>query len=171
MVSGLGLDQLVGELAAVLDQQGQLLQARLSQLIALREAIVGFDNDALEKVMELMERTIHDQTQCDANLRQVSRATASAAGCGSSSAGLGVLIGHLPQRHAAALQDRRTKLISLAEALRVKHMEISLLLREYARVNRKMLERLMPGGNTVTVYGSGGRENWRSGSGIVNMEF
>jgi hypothetical protein len=171
MVSNSGLDNLVGELSTVLDQQAQLLASRLAQMLALREAIVGFDNDALEKVLEQMERTISDQSQCDTLLRQVSRRTARAAGCENSNAPLRQLIDILPPRHAAMLERRRAALIDQAGVLRGKHMEISMLLREYARVNREILERLLPGGNTVTVYGSSGRENWRASSGIVNLEF
>jgi hypothetical protein len=170
MVSDLGMDDLVNELAAALDQQADLLETRRSQLLALREAILRYDNDALERMLEQVERTIQDQAPCDARLRQASERAAAAAGCAGTEVRLSLLIERLPQRYRAMLEARRTQLVGLTHSLRRKHLETALLLRECARVNRELLDRLLPGGG-VTVYGSGGRNHWRGDTGSFNMEF
>ena len=68
------------------------------------------------------------------------------------------------------LDEIRQRIVELTDALRKQHLQTVLLLAECARFNRLLLESILPGGEMVMTYGTGGSDLWRSGTGLVDTE-
>ena len=163
-------DQLTEELAALLEEEAELLHLRLRQMVRLSDAIVGRGDEDMQPVLDEMEQTQRRQEATDLKLQAVRNAFSSALGERGAALKLSELIDRLPPRQAAALDYRRQQIILLAERLRGQHLQTVVLLAECARVNRRLMEGLFPSGESLTTYGRGGRDAWRPGAGLVDAE-
>ncbi len=156
-------------LEGLLDEQARLLDVRRSQLSSLSGAIVDQDDRAVERLLRQIEQAQQLQARTDARLASARRALAGRAGIEPDELRLGWLAQHLPGEQGERIARARQRIIDLAEALQHEHMRTVLLLSECMRINRQLLESLLPGGG-VTTYGAGGSSWYRSGAGLVDTE-
>ncbi|MBS3734229.1 MAG: flagellar export chaperone FlgN [Phycisphaerae bacterium] len=170
MPTGATRTQRVADLAAVLDEEIDLLAARRDQLARLTVAIPGGDERATERLLQQMERTQQAQAQTDNRLRAARNAMASALACDASQLRLSRLVDRLDGADRDRIERRRARIVALVEAVRREHIKAAMLLSECARINRELLESLFPASTPVTTYGAAGRESWRPHTGLVDTE-
>ncbi|MGC9453818.1 MAG: flagellar export chaperone FlgN [Phycisphaerae bacterium] len=160
----------LAELTAVLDEEIALLTTRMEQMELLSSAIVRRDDDAMEPLLEQMEQTQDRQHRTDARLAQVRESLASLAGIPARELRLWRLARELPDPSGGKIVRRRRRLVELSDELRRRHLRTVLLLAESARFNRLLLETMFPACEPVTTYGTGGADQWRPETGIVDTE-
>lgn len=155
-------------LAASLDGQIRLLEAKIAQLDDLSQGLVACDNDRMERVLAAMESLSAEQSRHGRALAAARRELAEALGC--ESGRLADLIMRLPGPWRQAIQSRRALVGQKVKELRNKHMTVATLLSECSRVNRLMLECLFPSAPAVTVYAPQGADHWRGSGRLLDME-
>ncbi|MFW6133280.1 MAG: hypothetical protein ACOC8F_05230 [Planctomycetota bacterium] len=170
MPTGATLSERVARLAAVLDEEIDLLTARREQLERLIAATPAHDEPVMERLLAEMERTQRVQAVSDARLRAARASVAAALACDASELRLSGLIDRLDGADRERIERRRERIVSLVEAVRYEHIKAAMLLTECARVNRELLESLFPASTPVTTYGAGGQESWRPHTGLVDTE-
>lgn len=164
-------ESLIDELLAILDEEIELLEQKRSQLANLSEALVSTDDAATEALLKLIERTEHTQTRVDLKLQDVRKTLAGVFGYDDAKAlRLSVLVTELPDAQASAVNDRRERLAQQVGNLRRQHLQTAMLLIECSKVNRMMMECLLPAGEAVTTYDATGTNLWRNGAGLVDKE-
>ncbi len=164
-------ESLIDELVAILDEEIDLLEQKRSQLADLSEALVSADDEATETLLKQIEQTEYTQTRVDIRLRDVRKALAGVFGYDDARAlRLSVLVSELPDTQASAVDDRRGRLARQVGKLRRQHLQTAMLLVECSKVNRMMMECLLPAGETVTTYDAAGTNLWRNGAGLVDKE-
>ena len=168
--TGPSIDVMMGDLAALLDEEIVALEQRRSSLQTLSAAIAKRDDKGMEAVLGELERAQQKQMQLDARLRTLRKALADAVGISDAHLRMGRLIDRLPGEAAFGLEYRRQHLALLVQSVRHEHMRAAIMLSEASRVNRELLNGLTPGNRDVTTYGRRGAASWRAGSGIVDME-
>ena len=162
------MDAHVQRLLAEMDAEIERLRLRLVQLEQLSQALVAGDEESLERLLAQMDAGQGPQAEADARLAEARRALAQALGCPGQrmSQWLARLEGH----DRWEIQRRRSSILDLMGRLRRQHLASVTLLAECARVNRLLLDALMPRSGGVTVYGTGGADHWRGGAGLLNAE-
>jgi len=160
----------IDELLAALDEQVDLLERKRSQLAELSAALIARNDDATERLLGELEQTEAVQRAADMRLGAVRSAVAAALGAAAVHVRLAELIEYLPSAQAAAVRQRRQHIIRKAAALRAEHLRTVLHLAEAARINRLLLESLLPGGESVVTYGARGSDHWRPEAGLVDTE-
>ena len=162
--------EMVHELLGLLDEEIRLLRLRADQFDELYEAILRRNDGRMESLLEEMTNAQHQQADVDTKLHSVRSLFAKALGRDADDMRLSVLIGRLDKKRSMDLEYKREQIILLAETLKRKHLRTAILLSECARVNRMLLEGLLPRAESVTTYGTGGAQPWRMGSGLVDTE-
>lgn len=165
-----GIADLADELLPVLDEGIALLDLRRSQLEAVSCAVIGRDDTALEPLIGRIEQARQSQARADLKLKALCRNLAESLGQGRQKVRLAELIDKLPEPQRLAIDCRRQQISLQAQRFRKQHLETAVLLSECARVNRLLLEALLPGSETVTTYEKGGAAMWRSGTHLVDAE-
>jgi len=160
----------IGEFLATLDEEIALLEVKRSQLAALAEALIKRDNETTEDLLKRMEATEQTQASVDQRLAGMRAKLAEAIGCPAGDLRLADLAEQLPHEQAQQLDARREKIILRGQELRQEHLKTAMMLAECSRVNRLLLDCMLPGGETVVTYGSAGADLWRSAPGLVDME-
>lgn len=162
--------QRVALLSSLLDEEIELLEIRSQQMTRLAEAILGRGEEGMEPVLAEMEHVAGQQENTDRRLRAARRDLAEAFGVEAGDLKLCELIDRLGEPLAADLDRQRDMIVRLAGRLRRQHLETSVLLAECSRVNRMLLEGLLPAGQTVTTYGRGGTADWKPQAGLLDTE-
>ncbi len=165
-----GMDSLIDELLGALDDQINVLELKCSQLAGLSRALVRRDNEATEAILEEMERAEEVQASADLRLVAVRGTFAEALGCEVEKLKLSRLVAELPPRWARATDHRRRRIVDLTGKLRREHLRTAMLLSECARINRMLLESLLPVGEAVVTYGVEGMNLWRAETGLMDTE-
>lgn len=160
----------INELLAALDEQTELLEGKRARLAELSTALIARDDDATERLLAVLEQVEIDQRAADTRLAVVRMAVAVALGSSAGDVRLSELIKHLSPAQAAEVAGRRAAIIRKAAALRGEHLRTVLHLAEAARINRMLLEGLLPGSESVVTYGARGSDHWRSEVGLVDTE-
>lgn len=168
IASSPAVEPLVAHLQQLLDEEIGLLQAKQSQMESLSGAILGRDDTAMEATMAQMETTARQQSAVESRLSALRVTIAGELGLGGGPLRLSTLISHLPPQQASLLEYRRNQIVALAEQIRRRHVEVAILLRECARINRMLLESLT-GGQSVTTYGADGKDVWHGRGGVLDM--
>jgi predicted nucleic acid-binding Zn-ribbon protein len=164
-------ESLIDELLAVLDEEIELLEQKQSQLADLSDALVAVDDVATEALLKQIEQTERTQTMVDLKLQDVRKTLAGVLGYDDARAlRLSVLVTKLPDAQASAVDDRRGRLAQQVGKLRRQHLQTAMLLIECSKVNRMMMECLLPAGEAVTTYDATGTNLWRNGAGLVDKE-
>jgi len=163
-------ERLAAELLAALEAEAGLLQHRLAQIARLSQAILHPAPSRLEEVLAEMEQTHRDQQKVDERLESARSALAAAMGRPARELTLSKLAQRWEGPQRRALEERRRQLLHLTRIVRHENYKASVLLSESARINRLILERLWPGGQSVTTYNAGGAEAWRSESGLFEAQ-
>jgi hypothetical protein len=159
----------VAHLLGVLEEQIELLEHRLRHLDELTAAMIKVDNDSMEGLLSQMDAFTAAQEACHQRLSTARAAAAAEVGL-PPGARLSQMADALGGRAGLALGASRQRLAELMALLKRRHMETSLLLVECMRVNRLMLDQILPRGPAVAMYGSDGVQNWRSSTGVVDAE-
>jgi hypothetical protein len=159
----------VGELQALLDEEIALLDLRRRQLEALSSAVVDRDEDRLEQLLVEMESVQSMQSATDLKLGALRTALAGWLGVAPAKMRLSRLLAELPADQRVAIEYRRQQIVLLADKLRRQHMETAVLLWEFAKVNRRLLEGLLPRSQEVTTYGTAGPDAWRPPTGLTDQ--
>jgi flagellar biosynthesis/type III secretory pathway chaperone len=158
-------------LGELLDEESRLLELRRSQLDSLCGAVVDRDDEAVGRLLEQIEQARALQTSADAKLQSVRGHLAKVLGVPPSGMRLSVLVDRLEGPVRYELARRRERIMDLAARLQREHLRAVMLLNECARINRLLLESLLPGAETVTTYGrGGGRADWRGGASLLDAE-
>ena len=161
---------IVETLEGLLDEEVSLLDLRRSQLRSLCGAIIERDDEAVERLLDQIERAQELQSVTDEKLDTVRRALAEHLACPPSEVKLSTLIAELPEPLRGRLAARRQRIIDLAERLQIEHMRTVMLLGECARINRLLMESLFPDSRGVTTYSVAGSDPWRPDGGLVDAE-
>lgn len=164
------LREMAPELLALLDEEIRMLHLRKAQFDELYDLILHHNEPRMEALLDEMTCAQQDQTQLDTKLKALRTLFAKAIGCQERELRLLLLAKYLDPPYGTELQYRREQIILLAEQLKRKHLDTAMLLSESARVNRILLEGLLPSSEPVTVYGTNGTKPWRSSSGLVDAE-
>jgi flagellar biosynthesis/type III secretory pathway chaperone len=163
------LDGLRDELIGLLDQEIELLGIRIGQFDALYEAILHRRNDEMESLLETMTRTQQQQATLDVTLQDMRRLFARWMGCPPGEVRLASIAQAVSD--GRQVESRRERIIVLAEKLKKKHLHTAVLLGECSRLNRMLLDGLLPSGpQPITTYGRGGRKDWQSSSTLLDTE-
>jgi flagellar biosynthesis/type III secretory pathway chaperone len=160
----------IASLGRLLDEEASLLDLRRSQLASLCGAIVDRDEDAVERLLEQIERAQELQAAADEKLDAIRRKLAECLDCPNEEVKLSALIAALSEPQRTALAEQRRRIIELAERLQLEHMRTVMLLTECSRINRMLLESLFPDSQGVTTYSEAGPEPWRPEAGLVDAE-
>jgi len=160
----------IASLGRLLDEEASLLDLRRSQLASLCGAIVDRDEDAVERLLEQIERAQELQAAADEKLDALRRKLAECLHCPNEKVKLSALIAALSEPQRTALAEQRRKIIELADRLQLEHMRTVMLLTECSRINRMLLESLFPDSQGVTTYSEAGPEPWRPETGLVDAE-
>jgi flagellar biosynthesis/type III secretory pathway chaperone len=159
-----------GALAELLDEEIALLDLRRSQLSSLCAAIIDRDEDAVERLLDQIERAQELQSATDQKLDSLRRELAARLACEGERMKLSALIASIDEPQRGQLAARRQRIIELAERLQLEHMRTVVLLTECARINRLLLEGLLPGSEGVTTYRADGADAWQADAGLVDTE-
>lgn len=165
-----GIEPVVEELLAVLDEEMDLLDLKRSQLAQLSEALLRSDNQAVEDLLVRIEQAQKVQVTLDLRLKGLRETFAAALGCSERELNLSRLVAELPQEQAAAVTGRRRQVARKVEQFRRQHMQTTILLAECSRITGMLLDSLLPAGEAVVTYGAGGADHWRAGGGLLDME-
>ncbi|HUT02244.1 MAG TPA: flagellar export chaperone FlgN [Phycisphaerae bacterium] len=158
------------ELARLLEAESALLDLRRSQLASLCGAIIDRDDEAVERLLDQVERAQELQSATDRELDVLRRQWAERLGCPPEEVKLSRLIAALPEPLRGALAEQRQQIIERAEGLQREHMRTVMVLTECARINRLLLESLFPESQGVTTYSAAGSDPWRPEAGLVDAE-
>lgn len=160
----------VDSLGPLLDEEIALLDVRRSQLASLCAAIVDRDDDAVERLLEQIERAQELQAATDRRLDALRQYLGEQLACPQDDRRLSALIERLPEDQRAPLAERRERIIDLAERLQLEHMRTVILLGECARINRLLLESLFPDAEGLQMYSATGADAWQPETGLVDTE-
>jgi broad specificity phosphatase PhoE len=165
-----GLNEMLEELLTLLRREESLLQRRAEQFDELHETIRRNNNDRMESLLEEMADAQHQQTDVDQQLREVRQFFNRALAQGRANLKLADLRPYLTAEQAERMADLRGRLIRAAEQLKRKHLDTAVLLTESMKVNRMLLDGLLPNQQSVTTYGTKGQRRWRPGAGVLDAE-
>ncbi len=170
ILSNRNVEPLVDDLLCELDAEIDRLDARQSQLVDLSAALVQGDDSRLEELLEAMDTSGRLGTRAETQLSFACKRLGNALGCYESDCRLSMIIERLDSPQALEVQERRDRIVEMIDSLRNRHMEAVMLLRECSRMNRLMLECLTPRGESLTVYGAGGTEDWQNNDARLDTE-
>ncbi len=164
------LQEMVRELLILLDEEIQLLRLRVGQFDELYEVTLRRGSERVDLLLEEMVLAQQRQIDLDAKLQAGRGMIARSVGCPRRELKLSMLIEMLEDVQARELEHKRQQIILLAERLKRRHLDTAMLLSESIRVNRMLLEGLLPASGTVTTYNTGGAKGWRDGTGLLDAE-
>ncbi len=158
------------ELLVLLDEEIKLLHLRIQQFDDLYESILHRNDSRMEELLAEMVCAQQSQAQLDTKLQAGRTMIARSLGCEVQSMKLTMLVDRLDEKKSVELEYKRQQIILLAEQLKRKHLDTAVLLSESARINRMLLEGLLPSSGTVTTYNTCGSSGWRDSTGLVDAE-
>ncbi len=164
------LQEMVRELLILLDEEIQLLRLRVGQFDELYEVTLRRGSERVDLLLEEMVLAQQRQIDLDAKLQAGRGMIARSLGRPQRELKLSMLIEMLEDVQARELEHKRQQIILLAERLKRRHLDTAMLLSESIRVNRMLLEGLLPASGTVTTYNTGGAKGWRDGTGLLDAE-
>jgi flagellar biosynthesis/type III secretory pathway chaperone len=164
------VDPLLDALVKLLDAEIQQMRTQSEQIQGLGEAIARRDETALGALLARVEGEQSRQQALEEQTGRIRAALAKHYGLDIEEARLGVLLERVPPRWRGPLGERRQGIIDMAESLRRQNYEAAVMLYECTRVNRRLLECLTCGENSVDTYDSEGSSRRRYASGTLNAE-
>ncbi len=164
------LQEMVGELFVLLDEEIRLLRLRGQQFRELYEVVLHLKDEQMEPLLEEMVKAQQSQAEMDSKLQALRAVIAKTLGLVPSEMKLEMLMDQLDKENSAELEYKRQQIILLAEQLKRRHLDAAVLLAENTRINRRLLEGLIPRSETITTYNTGGTTGWRDSTGLVDAE-
>jgi hypothetical protein len=162
--------EMLQRLTDSLDCQIGLLSRREAELDALSESIIANDNDRMERVLDEMAQSRKHQALADARFQGARDELAGHLGWPAGSTRLERLLAMVGQSERRLLAQRRRQVTDLAERIRRKHRQTTVLLAECARINRLMIECIVGSDQRVTLYGQHGPQHWRGCGSLMDAE-
>lgn len=159
----------VDELLEYLDCQGMHLERVLTFLDDFRRALIRRDAPALERMQAQMEQESQVSSELEDRRRHLLRQFAEAIGCRQEEVCLSEIRCHSEPMQQELLRKRQEYLKGLTDRLRQQHLATELLVREYARMNRRLLETLRGQAEKGKVYDARGRSDGMADSGWVSV--
>jgi flagellar biosynthesis/type III secretory pathway chaperone len=165
------LREFAEDMIALLDEETRLLEQRAEQFDLLYDAILHRREEGMEGLLVEMTDTQIAQARLDEQLAELRGVLTEAMDLPDGKMKLQNLAERVDADQGERLMRRRERIIQLAEKLKRRHLDTALLLSESARINRMLLEGLLPGNEApVTTYGRGGKDGWKGRSGLVDTE-
>jgi hypothetical protein len=163
-------ESLVDDLLHLLDREHDILQLRHEQMRALYDVILSNDDGRMETLLREMTRAQQDQAALDEELDTLRSVLARLLELPTEELRLGLLVQRLSGERRDALARKHNAIIEQARLLKVQHLDTALVLTEASRLNRMLLEGLLPQAGEVRTYGSQGKHGWRDNTGLVDAE-
>ncbi len=162
--------ELAEEVIAFLDRQSDHLQVLLALLDGLRESLIRRDLPAMQEMQAQLGQEGQRRAELDRSRQALQETLAESLGC----AGEAVCLSLAGSRADADLREkievRRQALRGQVARLRQQHLATELLVRECARMNRRLLEAVMGTGEKTETYDARGRRAWSAGTGLMNLK-
>ena len=158
------------DLLTLLDEEIALLRLRTRQFEELYDTILHRREERMEALLAEMTDAQHRQASLDETLQAMRTMFARALSRPAGDIRLSELVRLLEGPSQNRLREKRQQIILLAERLKRKHLTAAILLGESARINRRLIESLLPKSETLTTYGMGGKKPWQTSSGLVDAE-
>jgi flagellar biosynthesis/type III secretory pathway chaperone len=158
------------KLVHYLDSQAAYLERVLQFLDEFRKALIRRDVAALEQMHRLMEQEGELCRQMEQSRRQMTEHLAEAMGCEHQEVCLSRICSRLEPGEQLRIKKRQEHLKELTARLRQQHLATELLVREYARMNRRFLEILMGQPQRGKLYDAHGRPQGNALSGLVSVK-
>ena len=167
-VAAAQVEPLARQLADVLDEAIDLEGTVLEELKDLSVAATARDDRAMEALMNRLRET-RDRLETAERRRQgVRLEIAAATGCPAEEVTVEALARLLGPGEAAALRARRDRVRQVTETVRAQYLRTAMFLAEFARVNRSLLEGLLPRRTDARTYGTRGEDSWQPEPGLFD---
>ncbi|HOQ03833.1 MAG TPA: flagellar protein FlgN [Anaerohalosphaeraceae bacterium] len=162
--------QQVDELLVYLDCQALALERVLVFLDEFRRALIRRDTGALERMREQLDEEGRIGSEMETRRRHLMEQFAAAMGCRVEQVCLSEICRRCEPMQQVPLRERQERLKELTARLRRQHLATELLVRECARLNRRLLEVLtgQPAGGGL--YDAHGRVGGMNSTGLVKMK-
>lgn len=162
--------QQIDELLVYLDCQALALERVLAFLDEFRRALIRRDTGALERMREQLDEEGRIGSEMETRRRHLMEQFAAAMGCRVEQVCLSEICRRCEPMQQVPLRERQERLKELTARLRQQHLATELLVRECARLNRRLLEVLtgQPAGGGL--YDAHGRVGGMNSTGLVKMK-
>ena len=162
--------ELVDELVAFLDFQSEHLDKMLGFLDAFRKALIRRDLPVLQEMQSQLAQEEDMRMQLDQSRNVLQRKLAGFIGCAAEDVCLSSLQGLVDPPFEEKIRKRQQSLIRQIHHLQEQHLATELLLRECSRMNRRLLETVIGGGEKGKTYDARGRSSWNACQGLMNVK-
>jgi flagellar biosynthesis/type III secretory pathway chaperone len=158
------------KLAEYLDSQAGYLERVLQFLDEFRKALIRRDVAALEQMHRRMEQEGELCRHIEQSRRHLTERLAEVMGCEVQEVCLSRICSRLEPGEQLRMKKRQEYLKELTARLRQQHLATELLVREYARMNRRLLEILTGQPDRGKLYDAHGRPQGNALSGLVSVK-
>jgi hypothetical protein len=159
---------LVDEWLSVLDEEIASLERGLEHLKSVVAAVTKRDSRAMETLIDEMARPESREGAAERRRETLRESLAAALGWTPREMTLTRLAGALPPLDRRAVLSRRDRIVQVAAALRREQTLAAMVLKEYSRMNRAILQAILPGHGRATTYDTAGRAPWRTDRGLFD---
>ncbi|MBI5724431.1 MAG: flagellar export chaperone FlgN [Planctomycetes bacterium] len=170
MTTSVDAQTAIDELQVILDKEIEVLDLRRSQMEQISQATVRRDNDLMEKLLGQMEQAIDEHARIDRQLAESRKILAAAYGWPEEQLTLSRLVEQLQGDRRRAIQQKMERILRLTETFRTQHLKTCVLLNECIRINRLLLEGVLPGAAKVATYGQNGSSAWLPAAGVMDRK-
>lgn len=161
---------MVDDLLHLLRREHQTLKHRHTQMKELYDVILSNNDGRMEALLAEMAAAQQDQAALDEELETMRSVLARLLGLPTEDLKLGLLVESLEGDRRETLGELHRAIIEQARLLKVQHLDTALVLGEASRLNRMLLEGLLPKSSEVRTYGTQGKRGWRDNAGLVDAE-
>lgn len=167
----ISLDEIVqAEFFPFLDRQIDALERAKELFDAFRAALIRRDMEELGQVRRRLEEEETVRLELDRQMGLCRRRLAAVLSCPPEEICISRLCRATDPSTAQELKKRQVRAQGLASEVKTVHLATELLLRECARINRRMLETITGRPTPPSIYDARGRAAWRPEAGLMNMK-
>jgi len=159
---------LVDEWLAVLDAEIASLEQGLAHLNAVVAAVTQRNGPAMEALIDEMARHQSEEGGSERRRDEVREALADTLGWKPAEMTLTRLARALDPPARRAILDRRDRIVQVAAALRREQTLAAMVLKEFSRMNRAVLQAVLPGHGRAATYDTAGRASCRTDRGLFD---
>lgn len=165
-------EEKIRELLSVLDIDIGHIQENLIKLNDLRSFVIKRDDTALKKMLEDIQSQSGGYKENEMRRKMLREELAEMLGCGIENVKLTSLEKLLSGDLQMEVSERKTKLKSLSQKLRIEHLSTSRLLSDCARFNGMLLKSILELGQAKTItYNTKGCAERQSNCAFMNIQF
>lgn len=165
------LDELIKmRFCGFLDRQMDHLRRMREYLDVFRAALIRRDEDELYAIRASLSQEARRREELDREQDTLRRLLAGPLGCRPDEVCVSRLLAAADPSTRRLLQDKQQQARDLVEEIKTVHLATELLLRECARINRRMLETVTGRNRPAPTYDSRGRTHAASVRGLMNMK-